>query len=153
MSSPALQWFGGDGHTSYGSRGTAALLAIILNLAFLYLFAIALRFVLVPASPAVESMLTRLVDQPRGQYSESAVRAISVHLSRPALRVPDTPPAIRIEVPVEPPKVQQPSAIQASLPPGTSRERFHLRGAWRTPERAREPQSCTKSDRSTGQPR
>lgn len=121
MSSPALHWFGGDERRRLGSRGTAGLLAIALNVGFLYLLAVAFRLIPAPESPTVESM-TRLIDQPRGQYRAADLRALSIHLNRPALRMPDTPPNIPIDVPVETPMVQQRSAIHAPLPPGTTEQ-------------------------------
>lgn len=75
MSSSALQWFG-------EARRRYARAARRRSLPF--------------------SIVTRLIEQPRGRYSEAPLPTLNVHLSWPAIRVPDTPPDIGIDIPLAP---------------------------------------------------
>lgn len=120
VSSSALRWFG-EARRRYGSRGTAALVAVLLDLAFIYLLSISFRLIPDGESPAAASIVTRLIEQPRGRHSEAPLPSLNIHLSWPVVRVPDTPPNIRIDIPLAP--VQQHSEIQASSPPGSKQKR------------------------------
>jgi TonB family protein len=103
MSSLTLQWFSDDRCESHRSRGAAAAVAIAINVAFVYALFISFRLIRVPESPPVEALHAILIIEPRGQHQESDRRLISFHLSRPTLRLPDEPPNVDIEVPVEQP--------------------------------------------------
>jgi periplasmic protein TonB len=103
----------------YRSRGTAAILAVAFHIAFVFLLTVPLRRVFVPASPAVPPMLVQLIDRPRGQHQDSDRLALAPRLTKPTVRLANTPPNLDIAIPVDILPPPQPSDMRAALPPGT----------------------------------
>jgi TonB family protein len=104
---------------NYRSRGTAAIVAVAFHVAFLFLLTVPLRRVLVPASPAVPPMVVEFIDRPHGQHEDADRRALAPHLTKPTVRLANTPPNVDIAIPVDILPPSQPSAMRAALPPGT----------------------------------
>ena len=105
--------------SDYRSRGTAAIIAVAFHIAFLFLLAVPLRRVFIPESPAVPPMVVSFIDQPRGQHLDSDRRALAPRLSKPVVRLANTPPNVEIAIPVDILPAPQPSEMRAALPPGT----------------------------------
>jgi TonB family protein len=103
----------------YRSRGTAAIIAVAFHIAFLFLLTVPLRTVFVTASPAVPPMLVTLIDRPRGQHQDSDRRALAPRLTKPTVRLANTPPNVDIAIPVDLLPPPQPSEMRAALPAGT----------------------------------
>jgi periplasmic protein TonB len=102
-----------SGLKSYVSRGSAAILALVLHGAVVYLLAGYLGVVRIPQPPSVEPILASLIVQPRSVPATSRLPAMSpTDLIKPAYLPPDTPPNFRIDVPVEAPPAQKPSEPQ-----------------------------------------
>src|SRR5580698_6665655 len=96
----------------YRSRGTAAIIAVAFHIAFLFLLTVPLRRVLVPESPAVAPMEVKLIERPRGQHQDSERRAITPRLTKPAVRLANTPPNVDIAIPVDILPAPQPSQMR-----------------------------------------
>jgi protein TonB len=109
----------GPARSDYRSRGTAAVAAVAFHIAFIFLLTSPLRQELLPESAPIEPMLVKFVDRPRGQHQDSVRRAIAPRLSRPTVRLADTPPNVAIVIPVEIPPAPEPSVMLAGLPPGS----------------------------------
>ena len=91
-----------SGLKSYVSRGSVAILVLVLHGALVYLLAGYLGVVRIPQPPSAEPMLASLIVQPRSLPATSRLPAMSpTDLIKPAYLPPDTPPNFRIEVPVE----------------------------------------------------
>ncbi len=102
---------GQRGRGRYGSRIVAALVALLLNGALVYLFT-ALGGVRTPEAPTVEPMLAALIVEPRRIHVVSPLAALAPHLVRPVFRPPKMPPDFRIDGPAEEPAPQKPSDPQ-----------------------------------------
>jgi periplasmic protein TonB len=102
----------------YRSRGTAAIIAVAFHIAFLFLLTLPLRRVPVAESPALPPLEVRFIDQPHGQHLVADRRAITPRLTKPTVRVPNTPPNVDIAIPVDILPPPQPSQMRAALPPG-----------------------------------
>jgi protein TonB len=109
----------GPARTDYRSRGTAAIVAVVFHIAFLFLLTVPLRRVAPPTTSDVEPMLVKLIDRPHGQHQDSDRRALAPRLTKPTPRMADTPPNVDIVIPVDIRPPPQPSAMLAALPPGT----------------------------------
>ncbi len=118
MGPAALQVSGEARHGDYRSRGSAAAIALAVHIGLLLLFIGSVGRVFVPKPPAIEPMLVRLIDQPRGQHPDSDRLALRPRFVKPTTHLADMPPNVRIEIPVEIQPAPVPSDIAASLPPG-----------------------------------
>src|SRR6185437_7221009 len=102
---------GQRGRGRYGSRAVAALVALLLNGALVFLFT-RLGGVRTADAPTVEPILATLIVEPRRVHVVSPLAALVPHLIRPVLRPPDMPPDFRIDGPSEEPAPQKPSVPQ-----------------------------------------
>jgi periplasmic protein TonB len=109
----------GLARSDYRSRGTAALIAVAFNIAFLFLLTLPLQRVRVSETPALAPMVVNFIDRPRGQHPDSDRRAIAPRLTKPTVRLANTPPNVQIVIPVDVLPAPQPSQMRAALPPGT----------------------------------
>ena len=118
MGPAALHRSGDAGQDFYQSRGSAALIAVAVHIGLLLLFLGTVGRTFIREPPALEPMLARLIEQPRGQHQDSERLALRPRFIKPTLRLADTPPNLPSELPIEIPPAPTPSEMSASLPTG-----------------------------------
>jgi periplasmic protein TonB len=101
MGRPASRQTLGSGRRRYLSRTSAAVVALILHGALVYLLASQLGVLRLPTPPNVEPLLVTLMFQPRSLPAAPQLTAMQPEMARLHSHLPDTPPDFRIEVPTE----------------------------------------------------
>lgn len=105
------------GPVRYRSRGGAAIIVLAVHIGALLFVINTVGRVYIPESPVSPPMLVRLVDQPRGPHQDSDPVALRPRFIKPTVRQADTPPNVRIDIPIEVPPAPVPSEISAALLP------------------------------------
>lgn len=104
---------------TYRSRGSVTLIVLALHIGVLLFLFDTLGRVFIPEPPAIAPMLVRFFDQPRGQHRDSDRLALRPRFIKPTALLADSPPKIRIDIPIETPPAPVPSEISASLLSGS----------------------------------
>ncbi len=103
----------------HGSRGGAAIIVLALHIGALVFLINTLGRVIIPESPTVAPMLVRLIDLPRAQHPEAEPPLLRPRFITLPVRPADTPPDVRIDIPVEVAPTPAPTEISATLLPAS----------------------------------